>query len=87
MRARAHGRLWSEYRGGTVSDDTQKQLISVIVTGVAFVLASRLAEDLIDAPEVRGMGADVKEGLLQATFSLLSTVVASILIRRALGGR
>jgi hypothetical protein len=70
-----------------VSDDTQKQLISVIATGVAFVVASRLAEDMIDAPEVRGVGDDVKEGLLQATFSLLSTVVASVLIRRALGGR
>ena len=70
-----------------MSDDTQKQLISVIATGVAFVLASRLAEDLIDAPEVRGVGDDVKEGLLQATFSLLSTVVASVLIRRALGSR
>jgi hypothetical protein len=77
----------SEYRGGTVSDDTQKQLISVIATGIAFVLASRLAEDLMDAPEVRGMGDDLKEGLLQASFSLLSTVVASILIRRALGSR
>jgi hypothetical protein len=70
-----------------VSDDTQKQLISVIATGVAFVLASRLAEDLIDAPEVRGVGDDVKEGLLQASFSLLSTIVASVLIRRALGSR
>ena len=70
-----------------MSDDTRKQLISVIATGVAFVLASRLAEDLIDAPEVRGVGDDVKEGLLQATFSLLSTVVASVLIRRALGSR
>jgi hypothetical protein len=70
-----------------VSDDTRKQLISVIATGVAFVVASRLAEDLIDAPEVRGVGDDVKEGLLQATFSLLSTVVASALIRRALGSR
>ena len=70
-----------------MSDDTRKQLISVIATGLAFVLASRLAEDLIDAPEVRGVGDDVKEGLLQATFSLLSTVVASALIRRALGSR
>ena len=70
-----------------MSDDTQKQLISVIATGIAFVLASRLAEDLIDAPEVRGVGDDVREGLLQASFSLLSTVVASILIRRALGSR
>ena len=70
-----------------MSDDTQKQLISVIATGVAFVLASRLAEDLIDAPEVRGVGDDVKEGLLQASFSLLSTILASVLIRRALGSR
>ena len=70
-----------------MSDDTRKQLISVIATGLAFVVASRLAEDLIDAPEVRGVGDDVKEGLLQATFSLLSTVVASALIRRALGSR
>ena len=70
-----------------MSDDTQKQLISVIATGIAFVLASRLAEDLIDAPEVRGVGDDVKEGILQASFSLLSTVVASVLIRRALGSR
>ena len=54
---------------------------------MAFVLASRLAEDLIEAPEVRGVGDDVKEGLLQASFSLLSTVVASVLIRRALGSR
>ncbi len=70
-----------------MSDDTRKQLISVIATGIAFVLASRLAEDLIDAPEVRGVGDDVKEGILQASFSLLSTVVASVLIRRALGSR
>jgi hypothetical protein len=70
-----------------VSDDTRKQLISVIATGIAFVLASRLAEDLIDAPEVRGVGDDVREGLLQASFSLLSTVLASVLIRRALGSR
>ena len=70
-----------------MSDDTQKQLISVIATGVAFVLASRLAEDLIDAPEVRGVGDDVKECLLQASISLLSTILASVLIRRALGSR
>ena len=68
-----------------MSDDTRKQLISVIATGVAFVLASRLAEDLIDAPEVRGVGDDVKEGVLQASFSLLSTILASVLIRRILG--
>ncbi len=68
-----------------MSDETRKQLISVLATAMAFVLASRLAQDLIDAPEERGMGDDVKEGVLQAGFSLLSTVVASVLIRRAFG--
>ena len=70
-----------------MSDDTQKRLISVLATAIAFVLASRLAEDFLDQPERRGVGDDVKEGLLQASLSLLSTVVASALIRRALGGR
>ena len=70
-----------------MSDDTQKRLISVLATAIAFVLASRLAEDFLDQPETRGVSDDVKEGLLQASFSLLSTVVASALIRRALGGR
>ncbi len=70
-----------------MSDDTQKRLISVLATAIAFVLASRLAEDFLDQPERRGVGDDVKEGLLQASFSLLSTVVASALIRRTLGAR
>jgi len=70
-----------------VSDDTQKRLISVLATAIAFVLASRMAEDLIEAPEVRGVGDDVKEALLQASFSLVSAIVASFLIRRAIGSR
>jgi hypothetical protein len=70
-----------------VTDDTKKRLVSVLATGIAFVLASRLAEDFLDQPERRGVGDDVKEGLLQAAFSLGSTVIASVLIRRALGGR
>jgi hypothetical protein len=70
-----------------VSDDAQKQLISVLSTAIAFVLATRLAEDLVDQPEVRGVGDDLKEGLLQALFSLVATVAASALIRRVLGAR
>lgn len=70
-----------------MSDDTQKQLISVLSTAIAFVLASRLAESLFDQPEERGVGDDVKEALLQASFSLVSTVAASLVIRRLLAGR
>jgi len=70
-----------------VSDDTQKRFISVLATAIAFVLASRMAEDLIEAPEVRSVGDDVKEALLQASFSLVSAIVASFLIRRVIGSR
>ncbi len=70
-----------------MSDDTQKLLISVLSTAIAFVLASNLAERFIQQPEERGVGDDVKEALLQASFSLASTIVASVLIRRVLGSR
>ncbi len=70
-----------------MSDDTQKRLISILATAIAFVLASRLAEDLVEQPEVRGVGDDVKEALLQASFSLVSTIVASVLIRWVIGRR
>lgn len=70
-----------------MSDDTEKRIISVITTAIAFVLASRLAENLIEQPEVRGVNDDVKEGLLQAAFSLAATLAASVLIRRVIGSR
>ena len=70
-----------------MDSNTQKTLISVLSTAAAFVLATRLAERLVDQPEARGVGDDIKEGLLQALFSLAATVVGSVLIRRLLGGR
>ena len=70
-----------------MSDDTQKTLISVLATGIAYVLATNLAGRFIQEPEVRGVRDDTKEALLQAAFSLLSTIVASFVIRRVLGSR
>ena len=70
-----------------MSDDTQKTLISVLATGIAYVLATNLAERLIKEPEVRGVRDDAKEALLQAAFSLTSTIVASFVIRRVVGSR
>ena len=70
-----------------MDDDTLKRTIMVLATVVAYVLASRLAERFVDQPEVRGLRDDVKEGLLSAASSLLLTVVASVVIRRAVGGR
>ncbi|HEX5975310.1 MAG TPA: hypothetical protein VFY57_09145 [Rubrobacteraceae bacterium] len=70
-----------------MDDDKLKRVIMILATVVAYVLASRLAERLVDQPEVRGIRDDVKEGLLSGTSSLLLTVVASVVIRRVLGSR
>jgi hypothetical protein len=70
-----------------MNDETQKRLISILSTGLAYVLASQLAERIIKEPEVRGVRDDVKEALLQAGFSLASTIIASILIRQILSSR
>ena len=70
-----------------MDDDTLKRTIMVLATVIAYVLASRLAERFVDQPEVRGLRDDVKEGLLSAASSLVLTVVASVMIRRVVGGR
>lgn len=70
-----------------VDDEAQKRLITILSSGIAYALASRLADRLIDEPEVRGVGDDVKEALLKAGFSLVSTLVASYLVRRIVGSR
>ncbi len=59
----------------------------VLATAVAYVLASRLAERFVDQPEERGIQDDLKEGLLSAASSLVLTIVASVVIRRVVGGR
>ena len=70
-----------------MTDGTKKQTIAILSTALAYLLASRLAAKFVDEPEVRGVGDDLKEALFQAAFSLASTVLASLLIRRILGGR
>jgi hypothetical protein len=70
-----------------LSDQTLKRAIMILATAVAYLLASRLADWLVDQPEVRGVRDDLKEGLLSAASSLALTVLASVVIRRALGGR
>lgn len=70
-----------------MNEDTQRRLITMSSTVLAGFLASRLAERLINVPEERGVKDDVKEAMLKASFSLVSTVVASIAIRQILGRR
>ena len=70
-----------------MSDQTLKRAIMILATVVAYLLASRLADSLVDQPEVRGVRDDLKEGLLSAASSLILTVLASVVIRRVVGGR
>ena len=70
-----------------MNDETQKRMITILSSGIAYVLASRVADKLIQEPEVRGVKDDVKEALLKASFSLTSTIIASFIIRRVVGSR
>ncbi len=70
-----------------VDEETQKRAIMILSTGIAAILASRLSDRFIDVPEERGIQDDVKEALLKAGFSLVSTIIASIIIRRVVSSR
>ena len=70
-----------------VNDEMQKRAITILSTGIAYLLASQLADKLLDEPEERGIQDDVKEAFLKAAFSLASTVLASFIIRRIVAGR
>ncbi len=70
-----------------MNEEMQRRAIMILSTGLAGMLSSRLADKLIDVPEERGISDDVKEAVLKASFSLVSTVIASVVIRRVVGSR
>jgi len=74
-------------RYGSLNDETQKRLITILSSMIAYVLAGRLSDILIKEPEVRGVRDDLKEALLKAGFSLVSTIIASFVIRRVVASR
>ena len=70
-----------------MNDDMQRKAIMLLSTGLAGVLSSRLADKFIDIPEERGIQDYVKEALLKASFSVVSTIIASVVIRRIVSSR
>jgi hypothetical protein len=70
-----------------VGDETQKRIITILASVVAYLLASRLADRFVEQPEARGIEDDLKEALLSAASSLILTIVASFVIRRVVGRR
>jgi hypothetical protein len=73
--------------GKKLSKDTQKRIIAVLSTALAAWTATRLAGSFLNEPEERGARDDVKEALLQGTFSILFTLAASWVIRNVLSKR
>jgi hypothetical protein len=70
-----------------MNDEMQKRAITILSTGIAYLLATRFADRFLDEPEERGVRDDVKEAFVKASFSLASTVIASIIIRRIVSSR
>jgi hypothetical protein len=70
-----------------MNEETKKKVISITSTLIASQLASKLADKIFVEPEVRGVQDDVKEALIKASFSLASTIIASIIIRQIIGKR
>ena len=68
-----------------MDDGTQKRVITILASAVAYLLASRLSDRLVEQPEARGIRDDLKEALLSAATSLVLTIIASLLIRRLVG--
>jgi hypothetical protein len=70
-----------------LSEDMQKRIVLILSTALAAWTASKLAGKFLDEPEERGSEDDVKEALVQGTFSVLATIAASRLIRDVLSKR
>ena len=67
-----------------MSESMQKRIVSIVSTALAAWTATKLAGMFLDEPEERGTQDDVKEALVQGTFSVLATIAASRLIRDVL---
>jgi hypothetical protein len=65
----------------------QKRIVLILSTALAAWTATKLAGRFLDEPEERGSEDDVKEALVQGTFSVLATIAASRLIRDVLSKR
>ena len=70
-----------------MSKDMQKRIVLILSTALAAWTATKLAGKFLDEPEERGSEDDVKEALVQGTFSVLATIAASRLIRDVLSKR
>ena len=67
-----------------MTKDARNRMAGVMSTALAAWTATKIAGSFLDEPEERGAADDVKEALLQGTFSIVFTLAASWIIRNVL---
>jgi hypothetical protein len=70
-----------------MNDETQQRLVTALAAGMTFVLSRLVTQRVIKVPERRGVKDDVLEAVLKGGTTAISTVLASVIVRRLLRGR
>lgn len=70
-----------------MNDETQQRAVTILSSVITALLTKQLADRFIDVPDERGVADDIKEAALKAGFSLASTIIASMVVRRIVAGR
>lgn len=70
-----------------MNDETQQRVVTALAAGMTFVLSCLVTQRFIKVPERRGVKDDVLEAVLKGGTTAISTVLASVIVRRLLRGR
>jgi hypothetical protein len=81
------GQLFQERGCATVSDKTQRRLLTVLALAMNFGMNCTFTHLFIDVPEHRGIKDDLKEAALKGAARSVSVVVASIVVREVVKSR
>lgn len=65
-----------------MNDATQQRVMTLLAAGIAYLISHQLTERFIDIPEQRGIKDDVLEAVLKGATTAISTILASIIVRR-----
>ena len=70
-----------------MDDDTQQRVITLVAAGIAYGISQVVVNRYIDVPDQRGIKDDALEAVLKGGTTAVSTILASIIVRRLLAGR
>jgi hypothetical protein len=69
-----------------VNDETQQRVVTALAAGITFALSRLVTQRFIRVPELRGIQDDVLEAVLKEGPTAVSTILASVIVRRLLRG-